>query len=126
MAANRCKWCSGCQLPSRLPEFVSRGKSWLYDSEASVLKTDVMVSMSAFYVKLDSNYLLSLSVDVCCISGTRIQDRTLFMHLKPSKTISDILHFTLRVPRGLGAMAHGIFGLHSTATMKVPHWTESQ
>ncbi|KER25781.1 hypothetical protein T265_06816 [Opisthorchis viverrini] len=43
MAANRCQWRSCCRFLSRLPELSN--KSWLYGSEASVLNTDVMLSM---------------------------------------------------------------------------------
>ncbi|KER28264.1 hypothetical protein T265_04866 [Opisthorchis viverrini] len=43
MAAKRYQWRSCCQFLSRLPELSN--KSWLYGSEASVLNTDVMLSM---------------------------------------------------------------------------------
>ncbi|KAG5442307.1 hypothetical protein CSKR_109878 [Clonorchis sinensis] len=43
MAANRCQWRSCCRFLSRLPELSN--KSWLYGSEASVLNTDVLLSM---------------------------------------------------------------------------------
>ncbi|KER32384.1 hypothetical protein T265_01607 [Opisthorchis viverrini] len=43
MAANRCQWRSCCQFLSRLPELSN--KSWLYAIEASVLNTDVMLSL---------------------------------------------------------------------------------
>ncbi|KAG5441912.1 hypothetical protein CSKR_200086 [Clonorchis sinensis] len=43
MAANRFQWRSCCQFLSRLPELSN--ESWLYGSEASVLNTDVMLSM---------------------------------------------------------------------------------
>ncbi|KER19633.1 hypothetical protein T265_11645 [Opisthorchis viverrini] len=43
MAANRCQWRSCCQFLSRSPELSN--KSWLYGSEASVLNTDVMLSV---------------------------------------------------------------------------------
>ncbi|KER21223.1 hypothetical protein T265_10385 [Opisthorchis viverrini] len=43
MAVNRRQWRSCCQFLSRSPELSN--KSCLYDSEASVLNTDVMLSM---------------------------------------------------------------------------------
>ncbi|KER26329.1 hypothetical protein T265_06382 [Opisthorchis viverrini] len=43
MGANRCQCSSCCQLLSRSPALSN--KSWLYGSEASVLNTDVMLSI---------------------------------------------------------------------------------
>ncbi|KER32957.1 hypothetical protein T265_01048 [Opisthorchis viverrini] len=43
MAANRYQWRSCCQFLSRSPGLST--KSWLYGSKASVLSTDVMLSM---------------------------------------------------------------------------------
>ncbi|KER27025.1 hypothetical protein T265_05856 [Opisthorchis viverrini] len=50
MAANQSQWRSCCQFLSRLPE--PSNQSWLYGSEASVLDTDVKLSMMRMMMRL--------------------------------------------------------------------------
>jgi len=55
--------------------------------------------------------LLSLKIDVCCVSETRIQDPTSVIHLKPLRANPAISQFTLRVSGDPAATARGLYGV---------------
>ena len=55
--------------------------------------------------------LLSLKIDVCCVSETRIQYPTSVIHLKPLRANPAISQFTLRVSGDPAATARGLYGV---------------
>ncbi|KER31218.1 hypothetical protein T265_13031, partial [Opisthorchis viverrini] len=67
MAANRCQWRSCCQFLSRLPELSN--KSWLYGSDASVLNTDVMLSMVVMMMVM-MMMMMTMMMNVRGFTGT--------------------------------------------------------
>ena len=54
---------------------------------------------------------LSLKLDVCCVSETRIQDPTWVIQLRPPGTIPAISCFTLRVSGDSAATIRGMYGV---------------
>ena len=55
--------------------------------------------------------LLSLNIDVCCVSETRIQDPSSIIRLEPPRTDRRFSSFTLRVSGDASSSARGIYGV---------------
>ena len=55
--------------------------------------------------------LLSLKIDVCCVSETRIQDPTSIIRLRPLIANPTISHYTLRVSGDPASAARGLCGV---------------
>ena len=54
---------------------------------------------------------LSLKIDVCCVTETRIQDPTSIICLRPLIANPAVSHYTLRVSDDPASAAHSLYGV---------------
>ncbi|KER32996.1 hypothetical protein T265_01083 [Opisthorchis viverrini] len=155
MAANRCQWRSCCQFLSRSPEtksftvqlypflhhpfFTTRllNKSWLYGSEASVLNTDVMLSMMMMMMRvtaLHQTQTARVSVDQGQTTPPQYAarrclvlkpDRTKFRQCPSNKKLEAVVLFALALSEPLFWSIAIVFPSVSLFLSDTRHWSGS-
>ena len=109
---------SYCQLSYHLP--CSNSLSPKTSKNNHLIKSKDLLFVAAFNVRTLcqigqqaslAQTLLSLNIDVCCVSETRIQDPTSILRLVPPRSNHRFSHFTLRVSGDSAASARGVYGV---------------